>query len=146
MRNSSGCLTAFVSAFSRIMLIMIWIARPVAWNAAFSTFIIPCLGFLFLPFTTLMWLFLSPTISGLDWLWIFIAVICDVANWGAAGYANRNYLPGGQTVDTPTSPYTPPPASMSAAPTPMPTPAPTPSSTPTTPPPAASEKPQEPPQ
>ena len=42
--NSSGCLTAFVSSFSRIMLLMVWIARPALMNATFSTFILPCLA------------------------------------------------------------------------------------------------------
>ena len=56
--NSSGCLTALVSTFSRIMLLCVWIARPAMMNATFSTFILPCLGFLFLPFTTLMYVFL----------------------------------------------------------------------------------------
>ena len=81
--NNSGCLTAFVSSFSRIMLLMVWIARPVMMNATFSTFILPCLGFLFLPFTTLMYVFLKQgvgTIQGLDWLWLFLAVILDIAS------------------------------------------------------------------
>ena len=81
--NNSGCLTAFVSSFSRIMLLMVWIARPVMMNATFSTFILPCLGFMFLPFTTLMYVFLKQgvgTIQGLDWLWLFLAVILDIAS------------------------------------------------------------------
>ena len=96
--NSSGCLTAFVSSFSRIMLLMVWIARPAMMNATFSTFIIPCLGFLFLPFTTLMYVFLMQgvgTIQGLDWLWLFLAVILDIASIGGAGAANRNRIPAG---------------------------------------------------
>ena len=71
--NSSGCLTAFVSSFSRIMLLFAWLARPVMMDATFGSFIIPCLGFLFLPFTTLMYVFLVQgvgTIQGLDWLWL----------------------------------------------------------------------------
>ena len=56
--NNSGCLTAFVASFSRIMLLIAWIARPAMMNATFSSFILPCLGFLFLPFTTLMYVFL----------------------------------------------------------------------------------------
>ena len=56
--NNSGCLTAFVSSFSRIMLLMVWIARPAMMNATFSTFILPCLGFMILPFTTLVYVFL----------------------------------------------------------------------------------------
>ena len=53
------------------------LARPAMMNATFSTFIIPCLGFLILPFTTLMYVFLMQgvgTIQGLDWLWLFLAV------------------------------------------------------------------------
>ena len=96
--NSSGCLTAFVSSFSRIMLLFAWIARPAMMNATFSTFILPCLGFLFLPFTTLMYVFLKQgvgTIQGLDWLWLFLAVILDLASVAGAGAANRDRIPAG---------------------------------------------------
>ena len=81
--NNSGCLTAFISSFSRIMLLMVWISRPAMMNATFNTFILPCLGFMFLPFTTLMYVFLKQgvgTIQGLDWLWLFLAVILDLAS------------------------------------------------------------------
>ena len=40
------------------MLLFAWIARPAMMHRAFSTFIIPCFGFMFLPFTTLMYVFL----------------------------------------------------------------------------------------
>ena len=96
--NSSGCLTAFVSSFSRIMLLMAWIARPALMDAAFGSFIIPCLGFLFLPFTTLMYVILIQgvgSIQGLDWLWLFLAAVLDIASIGAAGATNRNYIPAG---------------------------------------------------
>ena len=111
--NSSGCLTGIVAAFSRIFLICIWIGRPVMFNAAFSTFIIPCLGFLFLPFTTLMYLFLvqgAGTIQGLEWLWLFLAVLMDLASVASAGYSNRNYMPGysSQPMGPPSGPTTTP--------------------------------------
>ena len=96
--NSSGCLTAVVSSFSRIMLLFAWIARPVLMDATFGTFIIPCLGFIFLPFTTLMYVFLKQgvgTIQGLDWLWLFLAVVLDIASVAGAGAANRNRIPAG---------------------------------------------------
>ena len=77
--NNSGCLTAFVSSFSRIMLLFAWIARPAMMDATFRSFIIPCLGFMFLPFTTLMYVFLvqgvGNSVQGLDWLWLFLAVL-----------------------------------------------------------------------
>jgi hypothetical protein len=99
MRSSnSGCLTGIIAGFSRIMLLMVWFARPVMMNAAFSTFILPCLGFLFVPFTTLMYVFLVQgvgRIQGLDWLWLALAFILDIASIGAAGAANRNRIPAG---------------------------------------------------
>ncbi|MFN8471505.1 MAG: hypothetical protein U0822_04740 [Anaerolineae bacterium] len=94
--NNAGCLTAFVSGFSRLMLIMFWIARPVQWEAAFSGFVLPCLGFLFIPFTTLMYVWLVQgvgSIQGLDWLWLALAFFIDLAGFASAGYANRNRLP-----------------------------------------------------
>ena len=97
-RSGSGCLTAFVSSFSRIMLLFAWIARPNLMDAAFGTVIIPCLGFLFLPFATLMYVILIQgvgSIQGLDWLWLFLAAVLDIASIGAAGASNRNYIPAG---------------------------------------------------
>jgi hypothetical protein len=103
--SGAGCLTAVVASFSRIILLCMWLARPALMNAAFSTVIIPCLGFLFLPFTTLMYLFLIQgvgAIQGLDWLWLVLAVIMDLASIAGAGAANRNRIPAGY----PGSPYT----------------------------------------
>jgi hypothetical protein len=80
------------------MLLCVWFARPAMMNAAFSTFIIPCLGFLFLPFTTLMYVFLVQgvgSIQGLDWLWLGIAALLDIASIAGAGVANRDRIPAG---------------------------------------------------
>lgn len=125
--NNSGCLTAFVTSFSRIMLLMAWIARPAMMDAAFGSFIVPCLGWIFLPFTTLMYVFLVQgvgTIQGLDWLWLFLAVVLDLASLGASAAANRDRIPGGyqnyaekelRTV-TPVPPSATPPVQPAAAP------------------------------
>ena len=52
-----------------------------------------------LPFTTLMYVILVTNgpgnISGLDWLWLVLAVLIDLASIGAAGAANRNQIPQG---------------------------------------------------
>jgi hypothetical protein len=67
-----------------------------------GSWILPCLGILLLPFTTLMYAILvtnglgvTGTISGIDWLWIVLAVVVDLATIGAAGAANRNQIPQG---------------------------------------------------
>ena len=120
MRNSrnSGCLTGVVAGFSRIMLLMIWLARPVMMDATFGSFIIPCLGFMFLPFTTLMYVLLKQgvgTIQGLDWLWLFLAVLLDIASIGAAGASNRNRIPQGYPGSYAENEYVAAPAQPSAA-------------------------------
>jgi hypothetical protein len=122
-RSTGGCLTAFVAMFSRIALLTMWISRPVAWNATFSTAIVPCLGFLFLPFTTMVyaWLMMPGTngvtgIQGTDWLWLGLALFSDVASIASAGYANRQAMPGyaGGTTPPPSAPVQTPPPSAPA--------------------------------
>jgi hypothetical protein len=103
--NNSGCMTALLPAFSRIMLLMYWISRPVAMELAFNTFILPCLGFMFLPFTTLMYVWLvQGGIQGLDWLWLILAVLLDMASIAGAAATNRDRIPAGMpgSSQTPT--------------------------------------------
>lgn len=100
MRNSAGCLNAIVGGFSRILLLMFWISRPVQWASVFGdSWLLPCLGFLFLPFTTLVyaWLMLGNPggLQGLDWVWLALAVVIDIVSVGSAGYTNRDRIPAG---------------------------------------------------
>jgi hypothetical protein len=95
-------LTALVSGGSRLLLLLYWISRPVQWSLAFNnSWLLPCLGFLFLPFTTLVYVWLVQgvgAISGTDWLWLILAFIIDVANTASAAAANRQMMPGYQQV------------------------------------------------
>jgi hypothetical protein len=103
--NNTGCLSALLPAFARIMLLMEWISRPAMMDAAFNTFILPCLGFLFLPFTTLMYVWLIQGvggIQGIDWLWLILAVLLDLSSVAGAAAANRDRLPGGAPGSSPT--------------------------------------------
>ena len=107
-RSSGGCLTAFVALFSRIALLTFYFSRPVAWNATFQGWLVPCLGFLFLPFTTMVyaWLMMPGTngvtgIQGADWLWLGLALFSDLATIASAGYANRQAIPGYPSGTTP---------------------------------------------
>jgi len=91
-------LTGIIAGFSRLFLLFAWIGRPVLFNAAFGSWIVPCLGFLFLPFTTLMYLILIQgvgKIDGLDWLWLILAVVLDLSSAASAAAANRNQIPQG---------------------------------------------------
>jgi hypothetical protein len=92
-----GCLLAlFAGVFPRLAVLIYWIARPERVDAAFSTFIWPLLGIIFLPFTTLIYLLLYTPgrgVTGGDWFWIALAVILDIGHWGA-GATQRNQMPG----------------------------------------------------
>jgi hypothetical protein len=79
----------------RVAIVLWWLMQPVRWQAAFGSFLWPLLGFVFLPFTTLMWVLVIPGgITGFDWLWIALAVFIDVAGYGGGTYGNRDRIPG----------------------------------------------------
>ena len=91
-----GCLLAiFAGLFPRLALFIVWVARPAFVGAAFDTFLIPLLGIIFLPFTTLIYVLLySPGVglTGVDWLWVILAALFDIGHWGAS-YTQRNQIP-----------------------------------------------------
>lgn len=79
----------------RAGILLWWLIEPVRWNAAFDTFLWPLLGFLFAPWTTLMYVIVSPLgVEGLDWLWIGLAVLADVASYAGGAYGGRGRVPG----------------------------------------------------
>lgn len=90
-----GCLLVLLSAFApRLVVILAWIARPTYFDSVFDTFIFPLLGLIFLPFTTLMWLFLGAPplgVHGWDWLWIALAVFLDLSHY-ANTYGQRDKI------------------------------------------------------
>jgi hypothetical protein len=72
-----------------------WLINPVRFNAAFSTWIWPLLGIIFLPWTTLMYLLVFPGgVIGFDWIWLALAVVADVSMYAGGGYGNRDRIPG----------------------------------------------------
>ena len=88
-----GCLLAlFAGMFPRIAVIIFWIARPERMDAVFTSFVWPVLGIIFLPFTTLMYILLWRSgfgVTGWDWAWIGLAVVLDLAHWGASANQRR---------------------------------------------------------
>jgi hypothetical protein len=76
----------------RAGILVWWLINPVRFEAAFSSFIWSFLGFVFLPWTTLMYLAVwSPAsgIYGFDWVWLGLGVLADVASYAGSGYGNR---------------------------------------------------------
>lgn len=92
--------TILVFLGPRFAGIIWWIANPIRWVggtglSAFSSFIWPVLGLLFVPWTTLMYLILFPGgITGLDWLWMALAVLADLSSYAGGGIGNRDRIRG----------------------------------------------------
>ena len=76
----------------RFALVLIWVLTPLV-NRAFGAFIVPLLGFIFLPFTTLIYsLVYVPAIggpTGFGWLWVLLAVLVDLGSYGGGAYGSR---------------------------------------------------------
>ena len=77
----------------RAAILVWWLLDQVRWAAAFDTFIWPFLGFLFLPWTTIMYVLVFPGgITGFDWVWLAIGVVMDIASWSGGAYGNRDRM------------------------------------------------------
>ena len=89
--------TTMVLFGPRLAILVWWLINPVRFSLAFSTFIWPLLGFLFLPWTTLMYLAVwSPVtgIIGFDWVLLGLGVLADISTHAAGGWRHRDRIPG----------------------------------------------------
>ena len=86
-------LTVLVLLGPRIAAVVWWLFWPAHWNLAFNSIIWPILGIIFAPWTTLMYVLVSPGgIVGFDWLWLGLMVVADIASY--SGGIGRKRIPG----------------------------------------------------
>jgi hypothetical protein len=110
-----GCLLAFSAAVApRLVLILAWIFSdrwPLVWQ---GDILMPLLGIIFLPYTTIMYLLtwsLTGGIEGWDWMWIIMGLFLDLMKWSqmfnnrkeAAKQTQRYYPSGAPRTPTGTS-------------------------------------------
>jgi hypothetical protein len=76
----------------RALLFFYWLANPAAWTAAFGgTIIVPILGFLFVPWTTMSYVFVFPAgVDGGEWIVVGLGLVLDVATFGGGAFGNRD--------------------------------------------------------
>lgn len=88
-----GCLLAiFAGFFPRVALVCLWIFTNDV-DRAYDSFIVPLLGLIFLPLTTLVYaLAWSPVggVEGIEWLWVGIALVLDLSAYGGGARARRD--------------------------------------------------------
>ena len=68
-----------------------WLADPAKWGQAFSNDIFGILGWLFLPWTTLAWVFVaSGGVTGLDIGLVILGIFADFATYGGNAYKRKD--------------------------------------------------------
>jgi hypothetical protein len=86
-------LTILVLFGSRLAAIAWYFVDTARWEAAFSNILWPCLGVIFLPWTTMAYVLMSPGgVQGLQWLVVVLGVLIDLGAFGG-GYRNREWRP-----------------------------------------------------
>jgi hypothetical protein len=86
------CVLAVLAVFgSRLGAIVWYFVDTARWNAAFSSIIWPILGVLFLPWTTMAYVLMSPGgVQGLQWLVVGLGLLIDLGSLGGGEYGRRN--------------------------------------------------------
>ena len=74
----------------RLVIILWWLLDTARWSATFDNVIVPALGFVFLPWTTLLYVYFAPTgLNGLAPIVLVFAVVVDAATYGGGMLGNR---------------------------------------------------------
>jgi hypothetical protein len=85
------CLFAIILAGApRFALVVWWFLQTRYVNAAFSNLLFAILGFIFLPWTTLMWVFVYPGgISTVNWIFLALAFAVDMGTYFGGGKSGK---------------------------------------------------------
>ena len=80
----------------RAGILIWWLINPTRWEVAFNSFIWALVGFIFVPWTTLMYVIVAPggNVTGFDWVWLGLALLADISMYAGGGFGNRKRVPG----------------------------------------------------
>jgi hypothetical protein len=85
-----GCLLALLA---RIGVLVVWLQTSLVKNAFHNGWILPLLGLLFLPITTLAYVVVyalgSGTVAGAAWLWVVLGLLFDIGLHSSGFSSNR---------------------------------------------------------
>jgi hypothetical protein len=74
----------------RLVGLLWWLVDPVRWNLAFGGLVVPILGIVFLPWTTVTYVVVARGgVIGFDFLWLALAVVIDLSSYGAGAARRR---------------------------------------------------------
>jgi ABC-type lipoprotein release transport system permease subunit len=78
-----------IALFARLALLVVWVSTSLVNHAFHGGWILPLLGIILLPITTLSYVlvyYISGSVTGWAWLWVVLAFLVDLA---ASGYPAR---------------------------------------------------------
>ena len=85
--------TSLILFGPRLAILVWWLLDRLRWERAFDSFIWAFLGFLFLPWTTIMYVLVFPGgVTGFDWIWLGLGLLADIGSYAGGGYGNRDRL------------------------------------------------------
>ncbi len=90
--------TALLLAGPRLAMLVWWIINPIYVNLSFDHWIWGILGWIFLPWTTLMYIAIYPGgIVGFDWILLGLGVFTDMGGYFGS-YRERARVPYGEMI------------------------------------------------
>lgn len=90
-----GCFAILLgSAFPRLTLILIWLFSDIIRRAFDGEWVLPLLGILLLPYTTLayvlvFWFTNYQPVTGFGWAFVILGLFFDLGSYAAAGQNRR---------------------------------------------------------
>ena len=92
LNMNMGCLlTGIITLGPRLVLLFVWLFSD-RIRTVFEGFLVPLLGFIFLPFTTLAYLLVwnaQSGVSGAAWLLVGGGLLFDIGTYALSRYASR---------------------------------------------------------
>lgn len=84
------CAFALVLAGApRLATLVWWFVQPARMGATFSGWLLPLLGIVFLPWTTLMYIIVFPGgLTLVNWVFLGLALAVDIGSYGSGYRAN----------------------------------------------------------
>jgi hypothetical protein len=77
----------------RAINVVWWLLDPARWAATFGGPLVPILGILFLPWTTIAWVFTMPSATnGLGFVAVSIGLLADLGTYGSSAYTNKDKI------------------------------------------------------
>jgi hypothetical protein len=87
-----GCLLLLLASFApRVVLVLVWIFGDLV-DRAFSGFIVPLLGLILLPYTTLFYVLAWSPVGGVSdggWFLVATGVMLDILHLVSGAYSRR---------------------------------------------------------